>query len=374
MLMARDGTLILEQLFNRAIEYGLVPSKLPSTRIGLLFSVIAAELEGWELVLDNFQSELFIQTARLSESIERLIEPFYVKISEQPSYVILKFYWDPESDFDKREDTVIPYGTIVTTIDDPPIEYKTIERCVLYRTAEYVTVKAVSIESGSKSRVDGNSLTQISNEIENIKVTNPEPSWGGRDEESIIEAREKALNMRYYLTKGTRDHLELLLQNLGFTINDYKIIEHAYGYGSFLIIIKTFSENELRAVKDIIKTNKAEGVYFDCISGTQIPITLNISIEMYYDREKDFTPEELKDLETRVKTEIKEYIENHPIGEPFNIRRMTNHLLKLHTDENVFDISAKVTSSAFTLNGKVYCNQTEYFVLSSALVEILVPE
>lgn len=74
--MARDGTLILEQLFNRAIEYGLVPSKLPSTRIGLLFSVIAAELEGWELVLDNFQSELFIQTARLSESIERLIEPF----------------------------------------------------------------------------------------------------------------------------------------------------------------------------------------------------------------------------------------------------------------------------------------------------------
>src|SRR5690606_18308375 len=219
-----------------------------------------------------------------------------------PSYVILKFYWDPESDFDKREDTVIPYGTIVTTIDDPPIEYKTIERCVLYRTAEYVTVKAVSIESGSKSRVDGNSLTQISNEIENIKVTNPEPSWGGRDEESIIEAREKALNMRYYLTKGTRDHLELLLQNLGFTINDYKIIEHAYGYGSFLIIIKTFSENELRAVKDIIKTNKAEGVYFDCISGTQIPITLNISIEMYYDREKDFTPEELKDLETRVKT------------------------------------------------------------------------
>lgn len=372
--MARDGTLILEQLFNRAIEYGLVPSKLPSTRIGLLFSVIAAELEGWELVLDNFQSELFIQTARLSESIERLIEPFYVKISEQPSYVILKFYWDPESDFDKREDTVIPYGTIVTTIDDPPIEYKTIERCVLYRTAEYVTVKAVSIESGSKSRVDGNSLTQISNEIENIKVTNPEPSWGGRDEESIIEAREKALNMRYYLTKGTRDHLELLLQNLGFTINDYKIIEHAYGYGSFLIIIKTFSENELRAVKDIIKTNKAEGVYFDCISGTQIPITLNISIEMYYDREKDFTPEELKDLETKVKTEIKEYIENHPIGEPFNIRRMTNHLLKLHTDENVFDISAKVTSSAFTLNGKVYCNQTEYFVLSSALVEILVPE
>lgn len=372
--MARDGTLILEQLFNRAIEYGLVPSKLPSTRIGLLFSVIAAELEGWELVLDNFQSELFIQTARLSETLERLIEPFYVRHTEQPSYVILKFYWDPESDFNTREDTVIPYGTIVTTVDNPPIEYKTIERCVLYRTAEYVTVKAVSVENGNSTRVDSDSLTQLPNEIENVNVRNPEPSWGGRDEESLIDARDKALNMRYYLTKGTRDHLELLLQNFGLTKNDYKIIEHAYGYGSFLVIVKTFSNNELKAIKDIIKVNKAEGIYFDCISGTQVPIKLNISVEMYYDREKDFTPEELKNLESKLKTEIKEYIENHPVGEPFNIRKMTNYLLKLHIDENVFDISARVSSPSFTFNGKVYCNQMEYFVLSSALIEIIVPE
>jgi hypothetical protein len=365
--MARSGEILLDNLFNKAIEKDLIPTKFPNTRIGILFSVIAAEMEAWEIVLDNFQSECFLVTALTNDAIERLAEPFYKRVPAKPPYVYLKFYWDPEYQ-DEKTDTIIPFGTVVSTDTNPPIEYQTVERTILYKTAEYTLVKAVALEPGENQNVDSYDISIIHEQLDGIKVVNPEPSWGGREEQPLTEVKTNALNFRYYLTKGTKEHLELVLHEYGLERNRYNIIEWAFGYGSFAIAIKTESEDELLELENIIMDEKAEGVYFQCVKANGIPIA--IKGEFHFERGKDFTPEEYHMTKNSIMEEIYNYIEKYPLGENFHINELTRYLLNIYEDKKLYDIVFDITTPAYYVGDQIFINGFSYLYIKDLEIKL----
>lgn len=153
--MARSGELILDSLFNNAIQRELVPSRLPATRIGIFFSVLAAEFEGWEQVLDNFRNESFLETATIRDNVEKLSDPMYDMIHATPSEVILRVSWQQGAV--RADDLYFNFGDIAQTGDTDPIEFMLVENGTLFTEIDSIKLKARSVETGANTYIPLNS-------------------------------------------------------------------------------------------------------------------------------------------------------------------------------------------------------------------------
>jgi hypothetical protein len=343
MLMARSGNLILDALYNNAISTELVTSRMPQTRIGLLFSVIAGEWEGWEMVLDNYKNEGFLATAKIMDNVEKLAAPLYLRSSERHSDAIIKITW--KTGVERTDDVSIPFGTIIQTQDRSPIQYSTVERVTLYRTASVCYVRARSIETGAKTRVSETALNELVPNISQVNAYNPQPSWGGRDKEPIENVRQNALSSRYMYEKGTKDHILLSLANIGLKQNEFNLYEHAFGYGTFAIYLNTTIDEQIREVVSLVDDIRAEGIYSECAQTFPIESTVLLSVKISDD--KQMTPERYTFLSNSLKEAVLQYIEDNGVGQKIYINKFSNYLIGQFRDKGLYD--AEISFETYAL-------------------------
>lgn len=85
-----------------------------------------------------------------------------------------------------QEEVVIPEGTGVRTADDPPIRFETTERSLVPAgVGSQVEVPIRASREGSAGNVDAEAITAVEGALGlEVSVANPEPTSGGRDEET----------------------------------------------------------------------------------------------------------------------------------------------------------------------------------------------
>ena len=351
--MARSGDTILNSLYNNAINRDLLPDMLPKTRIGLLFAVIAGEDSDWETVLENFKKEDFIETATLIDNVEKIAAPFYARIDERASDVIVKITWK-EGTTDKS-DITFTYGTVIQTGDTDPVQYQLVEEVILYRTASIVHARARSINTGADTMIAAGAIESFATQQGSVEVTNEEASWGGRDAEPIETTRANAMASRYSLVKGTSDQIGLLLSQQGLSSSQYNIVDTAYGMGSFAVFIDTESEEYLKEITNEIKIAKAEGIYLVVDSAEKIDMSFEFTISVVNDR--DVTPQERDNIKKDITAGVKDFITSSGVGQKVVLSHLTHYLYDQYLDKyNMFEINideSQVDSNYLDENGNI---------------------
>jgi len=91
--------------------------------------------------------------------------------------------------FTGAEESIIPAGSVVAT--ENGVEYETDDEVVIDDTGT-ATVRVTAVEAGTGGNVPANTITVISTPIPGVaSVTNPEPSYGGEDEEADEDFRKR---------------------------------------------------------------------------------------------------------------------------------------------------------------------------------------
>lgn len=337
--MARDGTQILDSLFSNAISVGLVPSRFDQGRIGLLFAVLAAEEVAWETVLDNYKQEGFLQTAVVTDDIIKLAAPLHYQTPALPSNVVVKFYWLNGA---TKVDTTIPFGQVIQTVDNPPIQYRTMSSVVLYADAEYVLVSARSIDTGLDTMVPAEYITVSG--LSGINVINDGESWGGADAEDLQSVRQNAMTARYSMEKGTSTAFNIALSQMGIQSYQYNLIDCAWGYGTLALYVNTTDSQFISQIKSIVQSVKADGIYYtvDMVSVVQLNFNFDITVVS----QNDITPQERNNLTSDLTSALTTYVQTNGVGQTVYLGLLNAHLLtQLNPTYNLFNIN--IDTSAY---------------------------
>lgn len=367
----RTGEQILDDLFSNAVTVGLIPSKFKRGRIGLLYATLAAEIVGWEQVLENYDNENHLQTAQLEDNIVKCAEPHHYRTPALPSDVMVRVYWNSSFAGEKTH-LIIPFGQIFQTVDTNPVQYATIERVVLYDDAEFVWVRARSIKRGNDTMVPPDYLTSMVPTITGVKCINPEESWGGADAEDIEMVRTRALGARYAYEKGTSSSIDLELSKMGVLGYQYNLVDNLYGYGTLGLYVDTTSDEYLKEIEDKIKEVKASGIYQRVEKSTSVLFIFNFGVKVV--SQHDITPEERDNLKKDLTKETVEYVRLNGVGKDIIISHLSYYLLdKLRDKYNFFDLHIDTTmySNRRDANGNILLDINEKLEVTDVIIDTI---
>lgn len=319
--MSRSGEAILDELFDYAISNGLIDEKFREGRLGILFSVIAAELERWEEIIEDYEEQLMLYTATDDSSIFNLSYPLYRRAMARPSYVLLRI----SRVAGVTGDITIPAQTVVQTGGFNPIEYRTMEEVTLYEYDNEVEVLARSVDLGANTMVGENALIVFSPQIHGVEVTNPYPSWGGRDAETAFEVKERALNVRYELMGENYYSLIKSIEDVGLPQYKFNVKDNAYGYGTFAVYIDTDDPYLFDDVKNEVNIVKPLGVYAKVDKATPLHVNFDVAVDVY--ENQNLTPRRRRQLRNQIISLMNDYIKRNGVGRKLSNNQMTNYLL-----------------------------------------------
>ena len=245
-LQINDGTAILDNLWQNIINSGARTRRHDSSRTGLIFSAIATELNVAISLLQSYANQFTLESATDRMIVENMASKYAYRRKASKSKVLLTFYR-----LEGFTDTVkIKSGFAVKASTAGNIIFKTVQDAYLYKGTQSVSVIAYSLNSGAKYNVPANTLTIFANDSFNgtIGVTNPEPSFGAHNDESINHLRQRANGFRYE-RDGTLQDINRQLYNAGVSSYRYSSEEFIDGPGTYMICIDTDSEYEFDDIK-----------------------------------------------------------------------------------------------------------------------------
>lgn len=367
--MARSGEDILDSFFKRGIDTGLLTARFDQGRIGLFFSTLSAELNAFEEIMDFYQMQNNLMTASTEQSIENLAAPLARRRVATPSQVILTF----ERVEGINGDIKIPMGTIVEVAQENPIQFRTDIGVHIYEGQDFVKVAATSIDFGAKTMVGPGALTIVSNWTGDYTVINEESSFGGLDKESIEETRERALNFRYLMEKGTRVDVDKIIRSTGIRPEDYNVIEYAFGYGTFAVYVDTQTPELLNLIYKELKESVLYGIYLKCIKATLVDLDCEVNVKIAKDR--DLTPAERSQLIALIRSLFADYVRLNGIGNKLRVSKATHYLYQeLLFSYDIADITLDITGPGILKDdkGNVALENHERLVLNNftARVEV----
>jgi len=201
--------------------------------------------------------------------------------------------------FNGPSGTVIPINTIVQS----PLsgaQYKTLAEIILGAAnpniqrpiLEYSIGDAViseSLDSGSKSQVNANELTQLSTPVTGVTVTNHSASWGGKDNETDIELRDRITNEISILNQGTQLFYETLSQNAEATVYLSKAFYNPVSTGVDIYLVKKsfaiYTQTELDAIASSVYDNQRALSGVKCFNA----VITGIEVSFSYKRDTSIT-------------------------------------------------------------------------------------
>ena len=202
-----------------------------------------------------------------------------------------------------------------------------------------VTVIAYSVSSGARNNVGAGLLNKFESNGYNtqIGVTNPEPAFGGYNDESIESLRNRATGFRYD-RDGTKYNIQQILYQNGINQQRYSLQEYNDGPGTFQIWIDTTSDAEFEDIQKSIGYRKFLGIKPTYVRVARMYINIYVSITTT--GEKDYTPLEKQNIYNVVNTRIQRFFAAYcVVGADLNVGRLKASLYSSLAEYEIEEIS-----------------------------------
>ena len=317
-LTINDGNEVLSRLWNNLIASGVVNRRLDSTRIGLILSAIATELNTTLSLIKSYVSQFTLSTCTDRMLTENMARMFAVRRLKSKAKVVLEF-----SRLDNYNESVrIPAGFAVRASSDPKIIFKTVSDVYLWKGLSKVSVLAYSIAAGKENNIEAGVLDTFQNNGFNtsIGVINPKPAYGGYNDESIESFRNRAKGFRY-ARDGTLLDIRRQLYMLGIQDHRFSYTEYPNGYGSYQICIDVDSESELEDIISSLDYRKIAGIQQVFLRAYRQYLNIYINIDTIGD--VDYTPTQKNNLYNAVHTAIQKFFAAYcHVGADLNVNKL----------------------------------------------------
>ena len=223
-LIELDENAILAQLNSIAQELGLINQIFNTSRIYLYYAVFARVWGNITSIIAQYLTNFDLENTTDEALLEMQIKPFVKKHDAKIAKTILQF--KRRKNYNKlTSDILIPRDFEVMTEGDDPIIFRTAESRILWRDSEKVLIPAYSVEFGSLNNLSENTLTYF-NDAEHfaqIEVTNPYTAYGGSDEETAFDARQR-IGLFRYGRDSTKDSIQEMLFENGVSYYGFNIV------------------------------------------------------------------------------------------------------------------------------------------------------
>lgn len=361
-LMQLDEGKILADLNSIAIELGLITQVYQTSRIYVYYAVFARVFGNLAQTIAQYINNLDIETTTDEALLDMLLRPFVSKKYAKVSKTILEF--TRREDNENAVDIFIPRNFEVTTEGNDPVIFRTAESRILWKDAYSIKIPAYSVEFGSLNNVPANSLTYFNDaQYSVLSVTNPYPAYGGTEEETAFDTRNRLGEFRY-ARDGSLEYIQQQLFNNGVSYYGYNIVEFWDGFGSVLIAIDTPSEDEYYDTVAAMEAKKIGGVkYHYCrVSYVWIDITVNVKIT----GERLYTDYQINEVESQIQTAVELYFNSQIyVGKRLSKNRLEAYILQYLVDErfDVYEIEIDIGDSyqykVDPVTGKFIVNEYE---------------
>lgn len=375
-LMLLDENKILTDLNSVAIDLGLINNVFETSRIYIYYAVFARVLGNFTQTIAQYINNLDFEEATDEALLDILIKPFVKKKDAKVAKVILEF--KRRSGVEDPSEIFIPRDFEVMTEGDDPIIFRTAESRVLWKNSYRVLIPAYSVEFGSINNLMANTLTYFNDEgsylTEEIQVTNPYPAYGGMDEETSYDTRNR-LNAYRFTRDGSKEYLQDLLFQNGISYYGYNIVEYWDGFGSVLIALDVSSEEEYYDIVQSLESSKRDGVKYYYCRVNHIYADMDVTIKITGDRM--YTEYQVDEIEQHVFTAAQLYFENQMyVGKKLSKNRLEAFLLQYLVDERydiyeiVLDVKPESGTEIDEDTGQILVNEFERIVPNQILTTI----
>ena len=334
-IVVNNGEDLLTRLWNNAISRGVVNRRIDSSRLGLLFSAIASEQNTTISLIRSYMNQFALSTSTDKVMVENMARMFAVRRLASKSKVVLQFFRIGDDNSTIR----IKAGFKVGSTSDSKIAFRTISDAYLFKGTQSVTVIAYSVSSGAKNNVAAGILNKFESNGYNaqIAVINPEPAFGGYNDESIESLRNRATGFRYD-RDGTKYNIQQLLYQNGIGQHRYALLEYNDGPGTFQVCIDTTSDAEFEDIQRSINYRHFLGVKPTYVRAARMYINIYVSITTT--GEKDYTPLEKQNIYNLVNTKIQRFFAAYcVVGADLNVGRLKASLYSGLADYEIEEIT-----------------------------------
>jgi len=364
-LLELDEDSILAQLNSTAQELGLIKEIFETSRIYLHYAVFARVFGHITQIMGQYYASLDPDDTSDEALLEQQIKPFLQKRNSKVSKVILKF--SRRQDYtDSTTDILIPRGLQVRTEADDTEEsiiFEVAESRLLLKNTYSVLIPAYSIEVGAKNNVDKNTLVFFDDNefFAQLEVTNPAPAYGGSDEETAFDARERIGLFRFGVD-ATKDAILNILYDNGVSYYGCNLVEYYNGFGTVLICMDVASEEEFNDIIADIEAQKRGGIGYQYCMAEYVYININVNVKVI--TEKGYTPYEKDELENSIKDAIEIFFGDQIyVGKNLSLNRLESYILQYLFDEkyDIYEVDIAIdNNSDFTVDpvtGKIKIEQ-----------------
>ena len=377
-LVMLDENKILTDLNSIAIELGLINNVFETSRIYIYYAVFARVLGNFVQTIAEYINNIDIDETTDEALLEQLIKPFVKKKDAKVAKVILEF--KRRDDYTGVSSEIfIPRDFEVMTEGDDPIIFRTAESRVLWKDSYRVLIPAYSVEFGSNNNLLPHTLTYFENQdasflFDEIEVTNPYAAYGGRDEETAFDTRNRLDTFRY-ARDGSKQHLQELLFENGVSYYGFNLVEYWDGFGSVLIAIDVGSEEEYYDIVQSIEASRRDGIKYHYCRVGYVYADMDVTIKVTGDNL--YTEYQVNEIEEHVYTATKLYFDNQMyVGKKLSKNRLEAFLLQYLVDEkyDIYEIDLEVKPNTSTEvdseTGQILVNEFDRIVANRIFTKI----
>lgn len=343
-LLLLDENKILTDLNGIAMELGIINNVFETSRIYLYYAVFARVLGNLTQTVAQYLNNIDIDTTTDEALLDQLLKPFIKKDDARVSKVILEF--KRRADASERNNIFIPREFEVMTEGNDPIIFRTAESRILWKDSHRVLVPAYSVEFGAINNLMEHTLTFFHDDetylSAEIEVTNPYPAYGGRDEETAFDTRNRMDSFRYG-RDGSKEHLQQLIFDNGVSYYGYNIVEYWDGFGSVLVALDLISDEEYKDVVQNIEALKREGVKYHYCQVEHIYVNIDVVVRITGD--DMYTKYQINEIEEHIFTATKLFFDNQiPVGKKISKNRLEAYILQYLVDEryDIYDLEITI--------------------------------
>lgn len=348
-LTSLNEGVILADLNRIATELGLITQVNQTSHIYIYYAVFARVMGNITQLVAQYLTNLDMEVTTDEALLDILIKPFVKKQNATVAKVILEFTRREKDD--NAVDIFIPRNVEVMTEGSNPIIFRTAESKILWKDSWKVKVPAYSVEFGSLNNLAANTLTYFKDaQYSTISVTNPEPAYGARDEETAFDARNRIAWYRA-ANGGTKEYIQKQLFENNVSYYDFNLVEYWEGNGTALIAIDVPSKEQYYDIIQNLELTKGAPVEYHYCRVSYVYVNIHINIKVTGDRM--YSEYQLEDLFQTVETAVKVFFgQNIFVGKKLSIKRLEAFILQYMVDER-YDIYETDISIAMNKDYKI---------------------
>lgn len=347
-----DEGVILADLNRIATELGLITQINQTSHIYIYYAVFARVMGNITQLIGQYLNSLDIDKTTDEALLDILIKPFVKKQNATVAKVILEF--SRRSEDDNAVDIFIPRNVEVMTEGSNPIIFRTAESKILFRDSLKVKVPAYSVEYGSLNNLASNTLTYFKDsQYSVISVTNPDPAYGGRDEETAFDARNR-LGWFRQANDGTKEYIQKQLYENGVSFYGFNLIEYWDGAGSALVAIDVPSDEQYYDIIQSLEVTKRSLAEYHYCKVEYVYINIYVDIKITGD--KLFSEYQLEDIYQTIETAVQLYFSQSVyVGKKLSLNRLEAFILQYMVDEryDIYETSVSIAANKdYTIDPK----------------------